>query len=115
MRLYQCSALADASGSWLKYARASRPRSCSSRRIGAESAAYAAGVWVRRAANKKRFICVMASSARSNCSGVSIIEDYLHNATLFHVASQLIDAQPGGQYCYPDGLSSPEDVRFEEQ
>src|SRR5262249_40358176 len=57
----------------------------------------------------------MASSAHSNCSRVSIIVDHLHNTPLFHVARELIDAQPGGQYHRPNGLGSPEDVRLEEQ
>src|SRR5262249_16680351 len=57
----------------------------------------------------------MASSAHSNCSGVSIMVGHLHNSPLFHVARELIDAQPGGQYYRPDGLGSPEDVRLEEQ
>src|SRR4029453_18825471 len=68
-------------------------------KIGAERAAYAAGVGVRRVANRKRFICVMASSARSNCSGVSIIEDYLHNTTLSQqpvaMSQQLIEQRLG--------------------
>src|SRR3989338_4486738 len=82
--------------------------------MGAERAAYASGVWVRRAANRNRFIFATASSARSNCSNVSIIEDHLHNATLYHVATELENTQPRCEFVFANSLSSPEDVRLEE-
>src|SRR5262245_13721556 len=91
----------------------SRSRSWISRRIGAESAAYASDVWVRRAVSKNRFILDTASSASSNCSTVSIIENDLHNSAMYHFATELVNTQPRRQFFLADRLSSPENIGFE--
>src|SRR2546430_16922602 len=95
--------------------RMSRSRSCNSRRMGADRAVYASAVWVRRAASKNRFSLVTASSARSYCSEVSIIQQDLHNTAWDHLTRELIHTQPGRQFLGTDRLSRPEHVRLEQQ
>src|SRR5712691_10724534 len=91
----------------------SRSRSCNSRRIGADSAVYASGVWVRRATSKNRFMVPSASSARSNCSWVSIIPNDRYDAAWNYLAGKLIHAQPGGEFFDADRRGGPEHLRFE--
>ena len=90
----------------------SRSRSCNSRRMGADSAVYASGVWVRRATSKNRFIVPSAASARSNCSGVSIIPNDLYNAAWNHIAGKLIHVQPGSEFLDADRRGGPEHICF---
>ena len=63
---------------------------------------------MRRATNRKRFILAMASSARSNCPRLSIIEEYLHNTSWDHFPGELIDTEPGVEFLYADCLVPPQ-------
>ena len=81
--------------------------------MGADSAVYASGVWVRRAMSKNRFMVPSASSARSNCSCVSIIPNDLYDAAWNHIAGKLIHAQLGGEFLDADRRGGPEHIRFE--
>src|SRR5262249_52195590 len=91
----------------------SRSRSCNSRRMGADSAVYASGVWVRRATSKNRFMLPIASSARSNCSCVSIIPDDLYDTAWNHIAGKLIHTQPGCEFLDADRRRGPKHIRVE--